>query len=119
MRYVTIALALMLASPAMADPGDPTFSAPSVDVPQTSEAPDVQPAQPQCAPNLEMFAVHVGRSWGERMVARMIDARGDLVVLFRNPRSGSWSMSVTYAANGLTCMLSGGDSSEVRAEASS
>lgn len=52
---------------------------------------------------------HLDKKFGERRNNMMLDARGNLVEMFSNLDTGSWTLTVTIP-DGPTCVMSSGES---------
>lgn len=62
------------------------------------------------------LVTHLDKKFGEQRNNLMLDARGNLVEMFSNHETGSWTLTVTVPG-GPTCVLSSGESfvREIRA----
>lgn len=69
--------------------------------------------QSNCGPALDLLAQLQGR-YGEVAQARGLMGTGDLLFVFANPETGSWSV-VTASPAGVACLRAAGDAFEVMA----
>jgi hypothetical protein len=69
---------------------------------------DAQNIPTSCGVRTDVVA-HLDKKFGEQRNNMMLDARGNLVELFSNLDTGSWTLTVTIP-DGPTCVLSSGES---------
>jgi hypothetical protein len=67
-----------------------------------------QTAPTACGVRSDLLA-HLGKKFGEQRNNMMLDARGNLVEVFSNNETGSWTLTVTVPG-GPTCVMSSGES---------
>jgi leucyl-tRNA synthetase len=73
----------------------------------------VQSQQPSllCKPHAYILKV-LKEKYGEHVMARAVNDKGELVEIFRNPKTKTWTVIVTIA-NNLSCVVGSGAKMEV------
>ena len=73
----------------------------------------VQSQQPSlfCKPHAFILKV-LKEKYGEHVMARAVNNKGEIVEIFRNPKTKTWTVIVTIA-NNLSCVVGSGPKMEV------
>lgn len=69
---------------------------------------DAQNTPTSCGVRTDVVT-HLDKKFGEQRNNMMLDARGNLVEMFSNLETGSWTLTVTIP-DGPTCVMSSGES---------
>lgn len=69
---------------------------------------DAQNRPPSCGMRADVVT-HLDKKFGEERNNMMLDGRGNLVEMFSNLETGSWTLTVTIP-DGPTCVMSSGES---------